>query len=83
MNDLTILCCSTHLVDVIHQDTLVFEDVTLALHVKVVVAGIITCLSQITYILLLIWRHPQMVINLALLSVLPQQPPQDSLSSHP
>jgi len=50
------------LVDVVHQDSFVFEDVTLGFHVQGVV---------------------EMPVDLASLTVLSQQPTQDTLTSHP
>lgn len=74
--------------NVVHQNTLVFEDVTLGLHVQIVVAGDEQAQT--------FSRHKgsrpqrenakeyaQVVVNLALLAVLPQEAPEDTLPPHP
>jgi len=66
-------------VDVLHKDALVLEHVTLGFLVQDVVAN--SSISQVVE--RRNGHHAQMLVNLASLSVLPQQPPQNSLSPHP
>ena len=68
------------LVDVLHEDTLVLEDVTLGFLVERVVAEIDTISTkslQNTAI------YAQVLVDLAGLSVLPQQPSENPLATHP
>lgn len=62
------------LVDVLHEDTLVLEHVTLRLQVELVVPGVRKKSWK---------RYVQMLVDLASLTVLPEQATQNTLAAHP
>jgi hypothetical protein len=70
-------------VNVLHEDALVLEDVTL----RFLVQGVISCQrgprEKTRVVCGRNTTHSQMLIDLACFSVLPQQPSQNPLSSHP
>lgn len=74
--------------DVVHQDSFVFEDVTLGFHVQGVVAEEVEqSMGELTEVSRDLMRrgggNSQMPVDLASLAVLSQQPTQDTLTSHP
>lgn len=68
--------------NVLHEHTLVLKDVTLGLLVEGVVPAKEDSMVNQTH-MKITHLNAQVLVNLASLSVLPQQPPQNSLSTHP
>jgi len=62
---------------VLHQDTLVLESVTLGLEVESVVPVVSGCCRAKTNL------YSQVLVDLASLTVLPQQPPENSHAAEP